>query len=218
MSAVPELIYFGGRGLAETIRITLTAAGIKFNEVDLTTRDQFLELCPELPFKQVPLLRIDGLNIVQSAAIVRYLGRKYNFFGSTDLETVQIDQLYEGARECYYPFATLGGFTRDDEAQMVIVNKNLDKYLPIYNQILADNKTGYLVGADLTLADIAFFEIVQAAIDFCGNQRLSDFPEVVKFYSVVSSLPNIQRYLSEIRKPRNTPTYVATVKKVLSSP
>jgi len=40
----------------------------------------------ELPFKQVPLLRIDGLSLVQSRAIVSYIGRKHNLFGASDLE------------------------------------------------------------------------------------------------------------------------------------
>jgi len=215
MAAVPELIYFDGRGWAEIIRLTLTAAGIKFNEVDLTTREQFLELCPELLFKQIPLLRMDGMTMVQSGAIVRYLGRKYKFVGSTDQETFQIDQLYDGAREFLLPFIPLGGFLPDEEAQMGLVKKNVDKYLPIYDKVLADNSSGYLVGTSLTIADLALFEAVQATIDFFGEERLKDCPAILKFHSVLSSLPNIQKYLTEIRKPPSGPALVVTVEKVL---
>jgi len=40
----------------------------------------------ELLFQQVPLLRIDGMNLVQSGAIARYLARKAHLYGDTDLE------------------------------------------------------------------------------------------------------------------------------------
>lgn len=43
----------------------------------------------ELLFAQLPLLRIDGLNIVQSGAIVRHVARKGKLLGSNDLETAR---------------------------------------------------------------------------------------------------------------------------------
>jgi len=45
--------------------------------------------CAELPFGQVPLLRIDGLNIVQSGAIIRHVARKAKLLGDTDLESTR---------------------------------------------------------------------------------------------------------------------------------
>ena len=43
-----------------------------------------------LEFNQVPLLRIDGMNIVQTQAIVRYLARKHGLYGKNAKE----DALY----------------------------------------------------------------------------------------------------------------------------
>ena len=42
-----------------------------------------------LAFNQVPLLRIDGLNLVQSQAIVRYLARKHHLYGENDKEAAE---------------------------------------------------------------------------------------------------------------------------------
>ncbi len=39
-----------------------------------------------LLFDQVPLLQYDGLNMVQSGAIARYLSRKFGFDGETEDE------------------------------------------------------------------------------------------------------------------------------------
>ena len=38
---------------------------------------------------QVPLLRIDGLNLVQSQAIVRYLARKHKLYGADDKQAAE---------------------------------------------------------------------------------------------------------------------------------
>jgi len=218
MSAVPELTYFGGRGLAEIDRLTLAAAGIQFTEVHLSTREQFVALFPDLLFLQVPLLRIDGMNIVQSAAIVRYIGRKANLLGATDKEIVMADQLYEGARECYVNFMRLRGFCDDDNAQLEVCKKSIQKYLPIFDKVAADNGTGYLVGSSLTIGDLALLELLLSVSDFLGQDHFQEYPAIVKFYSTITALPNIQKYLKEIRRPPNTPELVATVKKILLRP
>jgi len=43
----------------------------------------------ELLFQQVPLLRIDGMNLVQSGAIARYLARKTHLYGETDADAAK---------------------------------------------------------------------------------------------------------------------------------
>jgi len=40
-------------------------------------------------FQQVPLLRIDGMNLVQSGAIARYLARKAHLYGDSDIEAAK---------------------------------------------------------------------------------------------------------------------------------
>lgn len=40
----------------------------------------------DLLFQQVPLLEIDGLKLVQSSSILRYLARKHNMYGKNDTE------------------------------------------------------------------------------------------------------------------------------------
>ena len=40
-----------------------------------------------MPFKQVPVLEVDGQSLSQSNAIARYLASKFKLNGQTDLET-----------------------------------------------------------------------------------------------------------------------------------
>jgi glutathione S-transferase len=214
MASSTELTYFTGRGFAEIIRITLSAAGIPFTEVFLTTREQFLALKPELLFGQVPFLRIDGLKLSQSSAILRYVARKANLLGGTDVEFARIEELYAGTRDVCAPFMGIA-FLPDQEAVKKGIEASLEKYLPIYNQVLEANGTGHLVGAGLTLADLGLLEVLLATIDYRGADALKAYPALEKLHAALSSQAKIKHYIEHVRRPASTPELVATVNKVL---
>jgi hypothetical protein len=72
---VPILTYFNSRGLAEVIRLIFVEVGQAFDDRRIDA-DEWAELKPTLPFQQLPLLQIDGVDMVQSTAISRYLGAR----------------------------------------------------------------------------------------------------------------------------------------------
>jgi glutathione S-transferase len=47
----------------------------------------------QLPFGQLPLLQIDGLELVQSQAIVRYIAKRGNLIGSSAEEELKADMV-----------------------------------------------------------------------------------------------------------------------------
>lgn len=76
------LYYFSGRGLADQIRWMMAATDVSFTQKVVAHRAQFERMAQrQLPFGQLPLLQIDGLEIVQSQAIVRFLARRANIAG-----------------------------------------------------------------------------------------------------------------------------------------
>jgi glutathione S-transferase len=95
------LYYFAGRGLADQVRWFLAATGTTFTQKIINQRSQLLKMTAkgQLPFGQLPLLQIDGLDIVQSQAIVRYLARKHNLIGKSDEEMLRCDIIAETVRD-----------------------------------------------------------------------------------------------------------------------
>uniref|UniRef100_A0A8R1EJH5 glutathione transferase n=1 Tax=Caenorhabditis japonica TaxID=281687 RepID=A0A8R1EJH5_CAEJA len=71
-----KLTYFPTRGLAEVSRQLFQLAGVEFEDERLP-KEEFLERKYTYPFKQVPVLSVDGHQIPQSVAIARYLGNKF---------------------------------------------------------------------------------------------------------------------------------------------
>jgi glutathione S-transferase len=95
-----KLIYFAGRGLAETSRMLFKAAGQDFEDYryPLTIKDgQYLRPewdadKPKYIYEKIPVLEIDGGKhiIAQSKAIERFLARRFNMLGSNDIEAAVI--------------------------------------------------------------------------------------------------------------------------------
>lgn len=53
----------------------------------------------EMPYKQMPVLEVDGMKLAQSAAIGRYLARVFNLYGKSDLESAKADECSEAMNE-----------------------------------------------------------------------------------------------------------------------
>jgi hypothetical protein len=75
---VATLVYWSGRGLGDQVRFLLEFTMTPYAEEGVDTAEAFgaLKASGELAFGQVPLLRLDGLRLVQTQAIMRHLARK----------------------------------------------------------------------------------------------------------------------------------------------
>jgi len=94
------LYYFGGRGRADQIRWMMAATNVDFTQRVISSREKFLEMAGrQLPFGQLPLLQIDGMEIVQSQAAVRYLARRGGLQGTTVENALKCDMIAEAVRD-----------------------------------------------------------------------------------------------------------------------
>ncbi|XP_070570611.1 glutathione S-transferase A4-like [Ptychodera flava] len=205
-----NLVYFNGRGCGEGTRIIMAAAGIEFTETFVTTNEQLEKYRKDgdLLFMQIPMLEIDGMKIVQSQAIIRYIAKKHGLAGATPQENLRVDILNEGAREFLWDFILIGFTSNDEEHYEKIKTQTFPRYLPIYEKILAESTSGYLVGDVLTVADLTLLEALLSADDYLPGS-LDGYPKVQEFKNKISSLPRIEAYLQgPQRKPKNSPEYV----------
>ena len=96
----PILTYFQFRGLGEPIRLLFEDLGLPYEDrrIDLFSA-AWPALAPQLPFRQLPRLEIDGQTLFQSHAILRYLARANGLGGETDAERLRCDTGVEAARD-----------------------------------------------------------------------------------------------------------------------
>ncbi|TSN48495.1 Glutathione S-transferase A4 [Bagarius yarrelli] len=219
MSEKVVLYYFNGRGKMESIRWLLAVAGVEFEEVYLTTEEQFRKLVNDgaLLFHQVPLVEMDGMKLVQTKAILNYIAAKYNLYGKDIKERVMIDMYSDGVRDVMDMIMVLP-FTPADQKQKQldkIQEKAKERSLPAYEKALADSQ--FLVGSQLSCADVHLLEAT-LMLEELFPTILSTFPKIQDFQKRMKVIPAIKKFLQpgSQRKPPPDEVYVKTVMSVLS--
>uniref|UniRef100_A0AC34G019 GST N-terminal domain-containing protein n=1 Tax=Panagrolaimus sp. ES5 TaxID=591445 RepID=A0AC34G019_9BILA len=89
-----KLTYFDARGLGEAIRLIFKYANVDFED-NRFEANQWPKIKPTTPTGFVPVLEFDGNYLVESAAICRYLARKYGLAGKADLEEAKADAIVD---------------------------------------------------------------------------------------------------------------------------
>ncbi|XP_074502515.1 glutathione S-transferase A4-like [Sebastes fasciatus] len=215
MAGKVVLHYFNGRGNMESIRWLLTVAEVEFDEVYLTTREQYEKMLSEgdLMFQQVPLVEIDGMKLIQTKAIFNYIAEKYNLHGKDIKERVMINMYSEGLIDLMEMIMILP-FSADKEEKLEnIQSKAKGRYLPVFEKALSGSI--YLVGGKLSCADVQLMECTLMLEELFPG-ILADFRNVKSFQGRMTRIPAIGRFLEpgSNRKPQPDDTYVKTVLEV----
>ncbi|KNC48585.1 glutathione S-transferase [Thecamonas trahens ATCC 50062] len=214
-----RLHYFEGRGLAESVRLMLAATETEFEFVPVTTHEAFLALrdSGRLLFGQLPLLEIDGLNLVQSMAMVRYLARRGHLYGATPEDAVEADMIADSIRDALRAFTSLP-FARDRTAAIDAAAAAAAKYFPRFEAILerAPASSVYFVGAKLTYPDVTLVELTCYALEVLGHDVLDAYPCLAAHHAAMVALPGIAAYLASPQRYKlGDAVYVEQVNRVL---
>jgi len=211
-----RLHYFKGRGRAETTRWMLAVNQIAFENVSVETPEALaaLRASGNLPFDQMPLLEIDGLNLSQSSAMIRYLARRGGFYGKTDEDALWCDMI-AGAVADFAEGALQAAFQPTAETAVSTLQARFEKFGPRFEARLAQNGTGFCVGSCITFADVVLAEALSTYLEWCP-EILSATRLIDTLYESVLNDPGIARYLqSAQRYPMAGADYVIDVARVL---
>ncbi|VDP01396.1 unnamed protein product, partial [Schistosoma mattheei] len=91
------VIYFNGRGRAESIRMTLVAAGVNYEDERISFQD-WPKIKPTIPGGRLPAVKITDNHghvkwMVESLAIARYMAKKHHMMGGTEEEYYNVEKL-----------------------------------------------------------------------------------------------------------------------------
>lgn len=207
----PKIIYFGARGRVEAVRLILEDQGVEYEDqrVDVA---EWPQLKPTLPFGQLPVYEDEGIEINQSQAIYRYLGRKYDLYGKDELEQLRCDIVQEALVDVQ---ASLGQLFWDPEfsAKREVYEKEtlvpfMEKLQLLLNQNKrndGDSAESYWVGNDVTYVDYIAWTYLDCIRAF-APKTLAQYPDLVKFKKQMELRPRIVEYLQSDRRPE---TYTA---------
>ncbi len=212
-----RLHYFAGRGRAETTRWMLAACQIEFETRAIASSQDFavLKSSGKLMFGQLPLLEIDGLNLTQTGAMIRYLARHGDFYGDGPVEAATCDMIAGAVVDFSEPAITFA-FQKSHAAGLDALCAALAKYGVHLERILAENGGEHAVGTRLSFADVMLAEALTAYLEREAD-ILQSFPSLAQLQRNVIRHPGISAYLgSKNRWPVPGDDYVIDVARVLT--
>ncbi|MBA5606165.1 glutathione S-transferase family protein [Duganella sp. FT3S] len=154
-----KLTYFdfhGGRG--EPARLALHIGGIPFEDHRFAF-PEFAELRKSTPFGQVPVLHVDGVQVSQCDAILRYVGKLAGLYPTDPFQALLCDEVtyvVENANDKISPTYRMTG-EEQKAARLALVNGSMPVYLRWLEAQLLAHGGDYFADHRLTIADLKVF-------------------------------------------------------------
>ena len=199
---------------AEVTRLSLYIGDIPFEDYRIEGNDydkfkQTGELPNKkiAPFKQLPVLDVDGKIFAQTGAIARFCGKLSGLYPKNDdYNAALIDQIIEGAQDINY-LVTLSGRDKDTErkktARNILATRHLPKWFQFLENLLKQNtKSIYFVDSDLTIADLAIWRLLgwlkSGMLDGVPTTILDDYDHLNKLREEIYKNPKVIKWMDEV--------------------
>jgi glutathione S-transferase len=154
-----KLSYFdfhGGR--AEPVRLALAIGGVAFEDHRFTFAE-FSEVRKSVPFGQVPVLHVDGVQVTQSDAILRYAGKLASLYPTDAYQALLCDEVAYVVEEAGVKLGPSFSMKGDEQkaARVALVNSSMPVYLGWLQRQLQAHGGEYFADNRLTIADLKVF-------------------------------------------------------------
>jgi glutathione S-transferase len=199
-----KLSYFdmnGGR--AEPVRLALAIGGIAFEDHRFTFAE-FADVRKTAPFGQVPVLWVDGVQVTQCDAMLRYAGRLCGLYPSDAFQALRCDEVAYVVEEAT---AKLGPtFRLTGEAQKAARTALVEGSMPVYLKWLQTQLLGqggeYFIENRLTVADLKVFIDVRGLnsgrLDHIPKDLVEQVaPALNAHANRIANLPAVQAYYAK---------------------
>jgi prostaglandin-H2 D-isomerase / glutathione transferase len=196
-----RLTYFdfnGGR--AEPARLAMYIGGITFEDCRFASSD-FPEVRKTTPLNQVPTLCINNIQVTQSDAITRYVGKLTGLYPKDDFQALLCDEIMSGLEDINVKLGATFGMTGEalKNAREALVTGTLPRYLRWLQKQLEDHGGEYFSDHRLTIADLKAFVIlrwlISGALDHIPVGLVeSEAPKLRTFIDRIAALPAISQY------------------------
>ncbi len=196
---------------AEVTRISLFINNIDF--VDYRIKDEDYKKFKNngelpnkkiAPFRQLPVLEVDGQIIAQTNAIARFCGKISGMYPKNNqINAAKIDQILDAAQDINYAVSITNKEKDPDlkkQAREKLSNVHLPRWFKFLETILIENKESeWFVGKKMTIADLAIWRLLgwlsSGLLEHVPANILDDFKEITKMRKSVSNNPKIKEWM-----------------------
>ena len=222
-----ELGYWAIRGLGQPIRFLLAHAEVVFSEVRFGINQDGSILADgshdwaihkgtlSMPFPNLPYL-IDSsgpaeVQLTQSNAVIRYLARRFDYYGDSESDQIRIDILQDEAYDFRNSIINTV-YTLGPEYQAAFnefTSTAVPRYLDGFENYLSNRGIHtHFVGSRISLVDFILYELIwQVSIMVPGSVTNIHRVSLWTFIEVFAKIPQIATYMASsdyIDRPINS--------------
>lgn len=193
-----KLVYFPVRAKAEMIRMALAYGNIAYEEVSPATfygKSWGEGAKAEAPFGQLPVLVVDGFQLAQSGAIMRYVAGLAGLVPADPLAAAKCDAVFEASQDMAGSNPIVNVFKGE---QFEEKKRSYVATFPGLLQNLARQLGSgpFFFGTTPYYCDLAVYHILSNA-RLLEPTCLDQHSSMTKFMKAVETLPGVEKYLSQ---------------------
>jgi len=208
-----KLIYFDLPGKGEGIRLAAAVGGVNMEDCRIT-RDEFMAMkqSGELPYGQVPALKVGKITIAQSAAIIRLIGKLGGSYPTNPVHAAVVDSIVAQENDMFTGVSCVryqdrfgfdGALGGAGAANTLKVEKALNdtilpKHLAFFEQLLQDSETIWIAGTEgPSIADFVLVPRLQwiaSGVSGVSKDILESYPGILALIDNTMKLPAVQAF------------------------
>ncbi|XP_052471482.1 glutathione S-transferase P [Carassius gibelio] len=187
------LTYFPVKGRCGALKMILADNGQQLKE-NLVSIEEWMkgDMKGSCLFGQLPKFEDGDLVLYQSNAMLRHVGRKHGAYGKNDCEASLIDMMNDAVEDLRLKYIKL--IYQEYDTGKEAYCKDLPKHLKPFESILSKNKSGFLVGDQISFADYNLFDLLLNHKVLCSSS-LDSFPALKSYVDKIAARPKIKALL-----------------------
>tara|TARA_B100000965_G_C19551184_1_gene740111 strand:+ start:657 stop:1313 length:657 start_codon:yes stop_codon:yes gene_type:complete len=196
---------------AEVSRLALFIGDIPFTDYRIENRDyEIFKKSGTLPnnkiapFKQLPVLEVDGKIFSQTGTIARFCGKLSGLYPiNNDYEAALIDQIIEASQDINF-MVTLSNRDKDPQkikkSREILATKHLPKMFQFLENLINKNKnSSWFVSDKITIADLAVWKLLgwlsSGLLDGVPKNILEPYPKLRAMRNEVYQHPKVNEWM-----------------------
>mmetsp|Transcript_93436 Transcript_93436/g.166263 ORF Transcript_93436/g.166263 Transcript_93436/m.166263 type:complete len:249 (+) Transcript_93436:55-801(+) len=219
------LKYFPIAGRAEVIRLALILGKLDCADQRLTGEEWEKQHKATAPFGQLPVLMVDGKELAQTKAILRYVGKLAQYDGrllypQDPWLAAKVDEVMDAFDDLWILLAPT--YRIENQQQKEQTRQRLfapggeaARLVAIFEQLLSRSSNGFVVPeAGLTVADLMYFSFLNVVrsgfVEGLPSSLFAGYPNLMKHKEKIANVPEIKKYYVEnakVSNPLSLPNY-----------
>jgi len=182
--------------------VCIHAAGIDCTHADLAFpayQEKKKETKDNAWLNGLPVLTIDGKTYTQSTAMIRYFGKKAKLYPADDVAALAVDEIMDIVQDC------LTKCPQDPDAEVKKTKRQeyaagkMKSLCDLLNQRAEESSSGWLVGNDMTVADLCVYigllkMLRSGDFDHVEDTYMDKYPKLVALEKAVPEHPVYKAY------------------------